>query len=518
MPREGWEAHRPLRGRGSRHLGLALGHAEGRAIPSPACSCASRFRAESRLSLAGDLERPEDGAMDSARLACAALDALPLSLAVLDSRGVVLAVNESWRRFARDNGGSEAAGVGADYLAVCDGAAGRDGDELAARAARGIRDLLAGRAATFSLEYPCHSPERQRWFVATGAVLHAGGAPHVVVVHEDVTTRHLVDDALRESAEKWRTLFRILPVGVSVLDERGEVIESNPALQRILHLTPEELAAGAHRHRLYMRGDGAPLLPQELPSSRAMLEQRPVQDVEMLVETEEGERLHVAVDAAPLPSPHASAVVVVSDVSARVRTREELLRARNALEALNRQLESALARQQALARSDFLTGIANRRLFYEVAVHELALAERHGHRLSVILFDVDRFKEVNDTYGHSVGDQVLEGLARVAQSAVRQTDTLARHGGEEFAVLLPHTDADGAFVVAEHLREIVAATAFESDRGPVHVTVSAGIAEARLPGDTIDRIVRRADQAMYAAKAGGRDRAERALVEASDER
>jgi diguanylate cyclase (GGDEF)-like protein len=114
-----------------------------------------------------------------------------------------------------------------------------------------------------------------------------------------------------------------------------------------------------------------------------------------------------------------------------------------------------------------------------------------------------------------VGDEVLERLADAAQSALRQTDTLARHGGEEFVVLLPHTDAEGAYVVAEHLRAAIAAVSVASDQGPVRVTVSAGIAEALPGGDTVDRLVGRADQALYAAKATGRDRGVRWPPEAA---
>jgi diguanylate cyclase (GGDEF)-like protein/PAS domain S-box-containing protein len=445
------------------------------------------------------------GELGSVSLAQDALDALPIALAVVDAEGVIVGVNAEWRRFGLANGGEPSAGIGANYLAVCARAYERSGEESAAAAAQGIRDLLAGRAESFSLEYPCHSPSEQRWFVARGSAFTSGGARLALVTHENVTARKLGDDALREREEKWRTLFELLPLGVTVLDERHMVVESNPALHRILRLTREQVAAGHHRRRRYLHTDGTPFAPDEQPSAQAVREQRAVHDVEMVVVPEHGEPMIVAVDAAPLRSPRNGAVIVVSDISARVRARQELVQARNALAAANFELEHALASQASLARSDFLTGINNRRHFYEATTHELARVERYRYPLSVILFDIDHFKEVNDRLGHQAGDRVLQRVAEVARASLRETDTLARHGGEEFAVLLPHVGFREAGIVAEHLRAAIAAARVDSELGPVGVTVSAGVAEALPAGDSVDRLLLRADQALYAAKAAGRN-------------
>lgn len=164
----------------------------------------------------------------------------------------------------------------------------------------------------------------------------------------------------------------------------------------------------------------------------------------------------------------------------------------------NRQLER-------LNRIDVLTGLPNRRHWDEVAGNELARYLRSRRPAVVMLIDVDNFKEVNDAHGHPVGDEVLRRVAAVLRESVREIDTPARYGGDEFAVLLAETDARGAREVAERIR-----LRFLAERGEEaaaqHCTLSIGLAEAdRLLVDA-DDWVRRADAAMYRAKAGGRDR------------
>lgn len=198
------------------------------------------------------------------------------------------------------------------------------------------------------------------------------------------------------------------------------------------------------------------------------------------------------------------AVVAHQDVTARTVAREELLRTGSALEDANRELRRTLAAEEAASRTDFLTGVCNRRHFYELAERELAVAQRYRQDLALVLFDADRFKDVNDRYGHQVGDEVLKRLTAAAQRSLRAADVLARHGGEELVVLLPCGDEHAAMVVAEHIRQAVAAEVVETDLGPVSVTLSAGVAPA-LDGDTVDAMVARADRALYVAKRAGRD-------------
>ncbi len=160
------------------------------------------------------------------------------------------------------------------------------------------------------------------------------------------------------------------------------------------------------------------------------------------------------------------------------------------------------------ADTDALTGVLNRMGFNEAISRELSRARRYQQALSVVILDIDHFKKVNDEFGHPVGDQVLVRTANLLSSCVRESDTVARWGGEEFAVIAPTTTEDGAVSLAEKLRSIMAATHL----GPKEaVTASFGVAELR-PDDTAETLLQRADAALYQAKQAGRNRVCRAGV------
>ena len=166
-----------------------------------------------------------------------------------------------------------------------------------------------------------------------------------------------------------------------------------------------------------------------------------------------------------------------------------------------------MRRLQDLATIDELTGAYNRRHFLEVGKAEVARAWRYGHPISLIILDLDHFKKVNDTWGHEAGDLVLREACRVFKSALRSVDILGRHGGEEFAILLPETPPDQAVSVAERLRAGVAElhVKVKGDVG-VSLTISVGIAgAARIGEENIDLLIRKADVAMYKAKEAGRN-------------
>ena len=188
------------------------------------------------------------------------------------------------------------------------------------------------------------------------------------------------------------------------------------------------------------------------------------------------------------------------ELQARVRVGLRLQRALADLAAKNEILEK-------LALTDALTGLANRRAFREALESELARVGRHGRPASLLFLDLDHFKAVNDTHGHAVGDEVLEGFARVLTRACRRGDLAARIGGEEFAVLLPATGRVPASLVAERIRRVVEFHPLGRSV-PVRVTVSGGVvATEDFPAPpAADELLRRADSALYRAKAEGRNR------------
>jgi len=153
-----------------------------------------------------------------------------------------------------------------------------------------------------------------------------------------------------------------------------------------------------------------------------------------------------------------------------------------------------------------LSGVANRRNFEEVAAQEFARARRYQQPLSVIIFDIDFFKQINDNYGHAAGDAVIRAVALIARDAVREVDFVARVGGEEFAILLPGVRSEHALVSAERLRERIAGHALGFDDQVLHFTASFGVSELAAIDASFEHLQQRADHALYAAKQAGRDR------------
>lgn len=160
-----------------------------------------------------------------------------------------------------------------------------------------------------------------------------------------------------------------------------------------------------------------------------------------------------------------------------------------------------------LATSDGLTGLSTRRAFKADAEKYVALARRHRSQLSVITFDIDFFKAINDTYGHAGGDMVLRAVAQAAQSAMRRSDLLGRVGGEEFAVVLPDADGTAAMAVAEKLRHAFRALEFAGSRPPIKVSASFGVATLDPGRDDLETVLLKADEALYEAKRSGRNMA-----------
>ncbi|RMG85860.1 MAG: diguanylate cyclase [Candidatus Dadabacteria bacterium] len=199
-----------------------------------------------------------------------------------------------------------------------------------------------------------------------------------------------------------------------------------------------------------------------------------------------------------------------ADENREEELRAEVERLRQAVSRLEEEVETHRerareAREQSLR--DPLTGCFNRLAYEERVRAEEARWRRYESPLSVIVLDVDKFKGINDRFGHRAGDKVLKAIAQIAGSQIREVDFFGRYGGEEFVVLLPETPLEAAVKVAEKIRRSVEAFRFHARGEPVPITVSCGVAQFR-PGDTAATAFQRADEALYRAKEGGRNRVE----------
>jgi len=303
---------------------------------------------------------------------------------------------------------------------------------------------------------------------------------HYVSVQSDITER--------EGFERFnQQLMASLGEGVFGLDHRGRLTLVNQAAMDLLGYTNEQALLGANAHELMhpRYPDGRYYPESECPITHVMQTEEPLEAWRDTFFRADGQPLSVETYATPLYGVFGETegvVVVFRHIS------EQL--------ALEAQLEHA-------ANHDRLTGAFNRHFFDGLVEKELARSARRGEPLSLLILDIDHFKRFNDEHGHLVGDDVLKQLVNHISQRVRESDILARWGGEEFALLLPDTSAEGARQLAETLRASVEAAQF--GEGLPNLTISIGGSQMDV-NETPKAGFRRADAALYQAKESGRNR------------
>jgi diguanylate cyclase (GGDEF)-like protein/PAS domain S-box-containing protein len=332
------------------------------------------------------------------------------------------------------------------------------------------------------------------------AVDDAGGAFH----HSrstvfDSSERRRFEQQLRDSERRLQLLLDSLEMAVVVHAADSSIEFANPRAAELLGLTQDQLlgrtAMDPRWH--FVREDGSPMPVEEFPVSRVMGSGHALRGYVVGVRVDDTVPLRwMLVDAVPAKEAGdrvRQVIVSFTDISERQR--------------LKLQLEE-------LASTDSLTGLATRRRFLELAGHELARARRNGRPISLIVLDLDHFKDVNDRWGHAGGDRVLRATGDLLRRSLREFDLAARWGGEEFCLLLPDTEAAAALATAERLREAIAAMPVPSPpAGTLRVTASLGVAATGSGSADIDALVEAADQAMYRAKREGRNRVRRSWPE-----
>ena len=291
------------------------------------------------------------------------------------------------------------------------------------------------------------------------------------------------------SVVDWQTIVDALQDGVGVLDTDGRILACNTSVAAILGRpmsllvgrTPDELDLGA------VGEDDSPLPLDGHPWAEARRSGAPVRERTIGIQHPDGRMRWLSVSATPMGRDAQPEAVVFTfrDITDR------------------RDYEAELHR---LAEVDELTGLPNRRAFLAVLAEHLASRRREDSRGALLVLDLDRFKELNDTLGHAVGDRVLVQAARAMEERLRSTDCLGRLAGDEFAVLLPRANEGQAEQVARALGERLREEALPTTRGVSQVSASIGVVPlSGGAGASVDRALQCADDAMYAAKAAGRD-------------
>jgi diguanylate cyclase (GGDEF)-like protein/PAS domain S-box-containing protein len=327
--------------------------------------------------------------------------------------------------------------------------------------------------------------------------------------------------SLIKSEKKFRTLFDNVPIGVYRKNpsDWGIFIKVNPAMVKIFGYDSADEFMQTAASDLYQSIEDRKKILEEIHSHGF------VKDLELALKKKDGTPIWCSVTATVHHDEHGNIQwmdSVIEDITERKEAQEELQKAHDELEMRVQERTADLAevnqllmfevaerkrfeeKLREISETDHLTNIYNRRKLFEIMGFEIEKSRRYARPLSLIMMDIDHFKNINDTYGHNIGDGVLMTAAQVVGGLLRKVDVFARYGGEEFIILCPETSIDGARVLAEKIR-----IAIEEFSFPVvgKVTVSAGIA-GKLDENNGTALIEKADVALYAAKKLGRNRIE----------
>jgi diguanylate cyclase (GGDEF)-like protein/PAS domain S-box-containing protein len=273
-----------------------------------------------------------------------------------------------------------------------------------------------------------------------------------------------------------------LPEAVVIFDPEGLINRINSAFTEMFGYSAEE-AIGQNVSELLAPDERK----KEAHSFRRIIKKGKTINAKTVRMRKDGTRINVSMKSAPVivEGETAGFFVVYRDITPEKLAEKRLI---------------------AMATTDSLTGLFNRRHFFELSNLELARSRRNGNPLVMLMMDIDHFKNINDTFGHQAGDTVLETLARFGRTCIRAVDVFGRIGGEEFAILLPETKLEDGVAVAERLRHGVERMQIDADGATLSITVSIGVACALAGSHHFDEILAESDRALYKAKCNGRNR------------
>jgi len=351
--------------------------------------------------------------------------------------------------------------------------------------------LLAGEIDTFSVEKRYLRKDGGTvWVTLTASIARgeSGTMQYEVAAYEDITQRKAVEEALRESEARHRAVIENAAEGMIILDAGGRIVTTNSSAERILGLRKDQLIGTLLGPSDFsaVREDGTPWPVETRPAVTTLRTGEPRSNVIMGYRRPDGSLIWVSINSRALGGVggQAPSEVVVSFIDVTER----------------RSFEERLTY---LAQNDALTGLPNRALLLDRLGQALTRAARRQSAVGIMLFDLDRFKEVNDSLGHSAGDAVLREVAARVRRALRDSDTVARLGGDEFCVVLEDCERrDKVGITASKLQRLFDEPIAAEGR-EVFTGASIGIATYPDDGNSIEDLIRHADTAMYDAKRDG---------------
>jgi len=319
----------------------------------------------------------------------------------------------------------------------------------------------------------------------------------------DITDRKNSEYELKIQRDFAVQVMNTMGQGLTITDEHGRFEFVNQAYARMLGKTPEDLF-GKTPSNFTLIEDQA-----EMNEHSRFRHEGKTTTYESRLIRSDGNLLPVIITGVPrsIDGPYTGAIAVITDLTAQKKAEADLRQVKEALENANRSLEMALEREKLITHTDPLTHVNNQRYVLELAEHEFDLASRYQQPLSIIVFDIDHFKIINDTYGRSIGDMMITIVTEVVQKELRSADILGRIGGDEFVIILPMCKAPQAYNLAESIRLKIASLKLGAGEKSLGVTLSLGVTELISENSTesVDSLIRRSNQAMYQSKKNGRN-------------
>jgi diguanylate cyclase (GGDEF)-like protein/PAS domain S-box-containing protein len=309
-------------------------------------------------------------------------------------------------------------------------------------------------------------------------------------------------EALVRERDHLRRILDGLSEGVIIVDGDGVVVFANPAACLMLAWRKDYLGGKLKSLISCCDGNTLPFLHKNGELSATLRESSVLSGIERIMSTASA-CFTVEYQASVLTEEGqvVGAALILNNISERILAEGALNEANKRLQRLNDELKQKNKRLQESAVTDSLTRLYNHRHIIERLQGHVGASDRYQRDLSVLMFDIDFFKKVNDTFGHPFGDEVLEQVSATLREMIRAVDIAGRYGGEEFLVVMPETDLEEAKVIGERVRLSVEALTWKH---PITVTISAGVAMWKR-GETASELIARADALLYEAKQGGRN-------------
>lgn len=413
------------------------------------------------------------------------LDSLSDHIAVINNEGIILTVNKSWENFSKENGGDlYNSGKGANYFNVCQ-----------KEVKDGIFLVLQGKQTRYNFEYSCHDNQQLSWFLlrATPIIIDDCGHIGAVISHVNITDRKIAELSLVQKEEQYRLITENSTDFISTHKVNGVYTYASPICKSLLGYHPSELIGKSAYHFFH---------PEDKKKIRCFgdmsLKQHEIQTITYRFRCKNNAYIWFETKFQRLETSNGEEEII--SISRDVTSHK--------LKLLKLQAEKNLLKQK--IHIDELTGVFNRRLFNQLLPAQFKVHHELDSCFSLLMVDIDYFKQYNDTYGHPKGDQCLILVAETLKKHVRESDIVCRIGGEEFCIILPDTNKTSAIKLAKRLSRKVEQLKIIHETSPAHpiITISIGVSSFKKNKcTTIDAqaLLNQADQALYQAKGNGRN-------------